>query len=268
MSLRMCAYNVFVSKMPLPYHRRHPVPAICNCVRCAAVKRTRMARRMSAPGSFSRGQGESPEGAVQSRLDRGFDFNHFDRYMLHWEAKYVRVVGVGFPQLVVPVEISPLRRRMVYQLNSWSFLSKVILTVSNADRRRCRVAAWKVMISISIVVGFLVMKSTEIKAQCMVTNTTASMATTMGSPYTEVMKTLNAAYLCSSIGNMNVSLCAPVGAMIRTMLTASASVGAISPSCMFTCTGGTACAPITIDGSDGLPVELMEFSIEGEGDLT
>jgi len=40
----------------------------------------------------------------------------------------------------------------------------------------------------------------------------------------------------------------------------TATVSAVSPTCMFRCAAGP--CSVTIDGSDGLPVELMEFGID------
>lgn len=91
----------------------------------------------------------------------------------------------------------------------------------------------------------------------MVTNT-MMVPGTPGSMYNMVYKTLNAAYLCSRVMSMNVSLCAPGIQLPRTMLAASAPSGTMSPSCSFNCTG---CGTITITGSDGLPVELLDFKV-------
>jgi len=100
----------------------------------------------------------------------------------------------------------------------------------------------------------------QAQAQCMVTNTSVFV----GATYTYVKKTLNGTYICSLVTSNNASLCAPAVPLPRMTLTASASSVAIAPSCSFACTGGTACASITITGADGLPVELLEFKIVQE----
>ena len=98
-----------------------------------------------------------------------------------------------------------------------------------------------------------------VESQCMVTNTVVSPAPSPGSPYNVVYKTLNGPYVCNRVASNNASLCAPNLPTARTMLTASANTTAVNPSCQWYCTGG--CGTITTDGSDGLPVELMEFEI-------
>lgn len=115
-----------------------------------------------------------------------------------------------------------------------------------------------------VIMVCLLAQPAGVLAQCMVSNTTVSDSVAMGSPYTEVMKTLNGTYLCNRVMSSMVSLCAPGAAMNRMTLTASAPAGTTNPSCEFYCTGGAACVSIVIDGSDGLPVELMDFGFEDE----
>ena len=96
-----------------------------------------------------------------------------------------------------------------------------------------------------------------VTSQCMVTNTLV-VPGTVGSPYNRVYKDLNGTYVCSLVASNNASLCAPGPALPRNRLTASANTAATNPSCSFNCAGG--CGTVIIDGSDGLPVELMDFS--------
>ena len=93
----------------------------------------------------------------------------------------------------------------------------------------------------------------------------------MTSPTAQVAitKYLDASRICTWQMSNNADLCNPgmlVGATNTDRLIASAFGANISmmPSCQWNCAG---CGAITTDGStDGLPVELMEFSVEpGDG---
>ena len=91
-------------------------------------------------------------------------------------------------------------------------------------------------------------------AQCVVTNTVVQDFTTL----IIVDKTLSAATTCT-LTMMNASFCFPSYAPANTaVLVASAFTATANPSCAWTC----GCGSVTTDGSDGLPVELMEFSID------
>jgi len=96
-------------------------------------------------------------------------------------------------------------------------------------------------------------------AQCVVTNTSVI-------PYTGgvgVRKTLSVVGMCRMVGGMSVNLCFPSPAtQPASMLTANASAVAVSPVCTFSCSCGVGSETITINSSDGLPVELMEFNID------
>lgn len=108
------------------------------------------------------------------------------------------------------------------------------------------------------------------QAQCSVTN--AGGGTTAGNIY--VYKTVAAATKCKLTGFNNVLECHPGGqpptmtgaTRLNGFVTATAAPMAINPYCKWKCycpTGPTT-AQVTISGSDGLPVELMDFAIEDD----
>ena len=102
------------------------------------------------------------------------------------------------------------------------------------------------------------------QAQCMISGTGGGTGTSMGMPTNFVVKTLSSSYLCTLTMSMNVIGCNPAGTAVSAYLTATAFPSVGPASCGWTC----ACGQITIDGpSDGLPVELLDFSVEGE-DIT
>ncbi|MEM7582828.1 MAG: hypothetical protein AAF560_05565 [Acidobacteriota bacterium] len=77
-----------------------------------------------------------------------------------------------------------------------------------------------------------------------------------------VYKYLSSSGVCSLQMSMNVLGCAPTAAPdTTTLLVASAT--AANPSCSWNCNCGGD-GTIVIDSNDGLPVELMDFSIESE----
>ena len=107
-----------------------------------------------------------------------------------------------------------------------------------------------------------------LESQC---NTTGSpYVNTSIAPYVTVRKYLTAPANCVRAPVVNASFCQPnitappPGPLVVT-LSANAHTGnTASPYCAWTCTCGTALNPgVRIDGSDGLPVELMDFSVEG-----
>ena len=63
---------------------------------------------------------------------------------------------------------------------------------------------------------------------------------------------------------MNAASCFPGPAvMVITQFFAVGMTTSVAPYCNWSCTCGTGPAPhVIIDSSDGLPVELMEFSVE------
>ena len=70
---------------------------------------------------------------------------------------------------------------------------------------------------------------------------------------------------CMSVANMNVNACFPTAVPNMTnIVVASATTMAVMPSCSWTCQCGASTPTFQIDGNDGLPVELMDFAIEGE----
>ena len=103
----------------------------------------------------------------------------------------------------------------------------------------------------------------DVEAQCAV----ASTNQTTVSSSRHVTKHLSAGpYLCAKIMSMS-AMCFPHHGLTVTFLHANARTTAATPTCVWRCVGcGTFYASniITADGSDGLPVELLEFSIEKE----
>lgn len=117
----------------------------------------------------------------------------------------------------------------------------------------CKLPSWRAPVLI------LACLPLGVEAQCNVIMTTTF---TVG-PTMVVNKQLSAPALCVSTG-MNAQTCYPGPvAMTLTVLTAAANVTAtVSPYCNWDCNCGTGAPPHVItDGSDGLPVELMEFSV-------
>jgi hypothetical protein len=109
------------------------------------------------------------------------------------------------------------------------------------------------------VLVFLLGHPSGVKSQCVVTNTGM---TTIGSLII-VTKTLSAPYQCT-LTMMNADFCFPGYApVITAQLVASAYTATVNPTCAWACACGTGAPPhVAIDGSDGLPVELMDFSVE------
>lgn len=108
-----------------------------------------------------------------------------------------------------------------------------------------------------LLVGSMFVQPARVESQCMVAVTT----TQMNSMLQIVSKTLSAMYQCTLTMSMNVMNCAP-GTMgdNTSILTGSVTLPlpAMSPTCAWNCVG---CGTVTIDGSDGLPVELLDFKV-------
>lgn len=78
-----------------------------------------------------------------------------------------------------------------------------------------------------------------------------------------VYKTLTMITNCATT-MMNALACFPGSApAAANILSASANTATANPSCAWSC----GCGTVTISGADGLPVELMEFSVDGEAVL-
>lgn len=97
-----------------------------------------------------------------------------------------------------------------------------------------------------------------VKAQCMVMSTNVLMPGTMT---VLIEKYLSNSYSCMSVATMMNALdCNPGAAgSFTSLLSAEAVTATMDPACSWVCTG---CGNVTIDGSDGLPVELLEYSVE------
>lgn len=83
--------------------------------------------------------------------------------------------------------------------------------------------------------------------------------------YVKIYKVLTAVQTCSTV-MMNSAFCNP-GVPAPTGTLAAQAFGAqitMMPSCAWNCTGACGATVSTTGPGDGLPVELMEFSIEDE----
>ena len=97
-------------------------------------------------------------------------------------------------------------------------------------------------------------------AQCSVVTVTRYMSATPASYYNIVKVMLNGSHACRNVMG-SASQCAPGPTMVRMTLTASANPTAYpSASCQWDC--GVGCESVTVDGSDGLPVELLDLSVD------
>jgi hypothetical protein len=116
------------------------------------------------------------------------------------------------------------------------------------------------LLTVLLVAGLLGQPA-PLEAQCSVVSTSAMTFGTVMVVY----KILNAPYNCGTT-MMNALFCNPTAMTNTSFLHASALAATMTPSCAWVCTGtgGGTCATVTIDGNDGLPVELMEFSVEDE----
>jgi len=115
----------------------------------------------------------------------------------------------------------------------------------------------------TLIVLMLAYQPSNVEAQCSIVST---QQTTM-SFFRHVKKYLGAGpYLCARTQSMS-AMCLPDVTGNVTYFHAYARATAMTPSCMWRCIFcGTinASNTITSNGSDGLPVELIEFSIEQE----
>ena len=113
-----------------------------------------------------------------------------------------------------------------------------------------------------LVVTCLLTQPAELEGQCVVMTTYAPVSIP---PTISVTKVLSAAGMCTRTMQMNNLGCFPtVPGMTTAFLIAGASTGATNPSCGWLCTCGGVPTNISTGPGDGLPVELMDFSIEGE----
>ncbi len=111
---------------------------------------------------------------------------------------------------------------------------------------------------------FLLAQPAALWSQCSVATTGVNDFGSIISVY----KILNTAGTCVSVGNMNVNACFPTTSPNFTVfLAASAPSAAMMPSCSFVCDCGTVTGiGFTIDSTDGLPVELMDFAVEDDSE--
>lgn len=85
---------------------------------------------------------------------------------------------------------------------------------------------------------------------------------TMPTATVGILKVLTVSRVCGTV-TTNSAFCNP-GFPANTMILGASAMGAqisMSPSCSWACAG---CANISTDGSDDLPIELMDFGIDEE----
>ena len=105
----------------------------------------------------------------------------------------------------------------------------------------------------------LLIQPIGVGAQCMTSTITTGLGTQAGMNYKYAIKYLSGTYSCMFVMSMSALGCDTSGTATSTMaLVASAFTTAPSPTCSWNCD----CGPVTIVRAE-LPVELMEFSIEG-----
>ena len=111
----------------------------------------------------------------------------------------------------------------------------------------------KVLLCFGLVIAGLLVVPQIAYGQCMVTST--NVGTTGGFPY--VVKTLSLSTFCQATSSFNAT-CTPGGGGASNLFL-SATASGPNPSCQWNC----GCGTVRIDGTDGLPVELLEFEVDG-----
>ncbi len=109
-----------------------------------------------------------------------------------------------------------------------------------------------------LIVASIFIQPARVESGCAVTSTSNQM---IGNAYT-ILKFLGGFTNCTRTMNMAMT-CSPAGPLSTSGLLARATTGTIatmSVSCGWTC----GCGGVTTDGSDGLPVELMDFAVEDD----
>lgn len=127
----------------------------------------------------------------------------------------------------------------------------------------------------SLILASLPIQPLSVEAQCSSNTQTSTGVTGMGMKFNHVVKYLGGFKSCSStmwMGSttmdwmtMDSFYCYPTSPTTTQHVSATAFTTAPSPSCGWVC---TACGPagtVTIDKSDGLPVQLLEFGIGHAG---
>ena len=115
----------------------------------------------------------------------------------------------------------------------------------------------RILPSLVLVFAFLFVQPGSVKSQCSVASTSA---TVMGNAFS-VLKILSAAENCSPTV-VNAMTCSPTMATTTTGLFARATTMSVATT-MVSCAWNCGCGTVTTTEADGLPVELMDFSIEG-----
>ncbi|MEM7353253.1 MAG: hypothetical protein AAF657_20830 [Acidobacteriota bacterium] len=114
--------------------------------------------------------------------------------------------------------------------------------------------SWLVL---SLLLVSLLVQPLRLESQCNISTTSVSM---FGSTFT-VVKVLTSSTTCTRTLT-NAASCDPTGPTSTANLFASAMTSTVATT-MVACGWNCGCGQVTIDETDGLPVELMSFSIEG-----
>ena len=113
-----------------------------------------------------------------------------------------------------------------------------------------------------LLVTSLALVAVESNAQCTTSITNSGTVTMTATPYYFITKTLGGTFNCQLTATNNVLNCQPgptIGVSSSvSYVYATAATAATNPSCAWNC----GCGAVTIDTNDGLPVELMDFSVE------
>ena len=120
-------------------------------------------------------------------------------------------------------------------------------------------SAWLWLVAFALLIG-LIGQPPSTEAQCAVTSTTQ----TSFPPTLIVTKQLSNIAFCSLVGQ-NALACFPgTGVPMSTFILAASAnpTATMSPFCSWTCSCGTGAFTVVTNGSDGLPIELLDFTVE------
>jgi len=122
----------------------------------------------------------------------------------------------------------------------------------------------KSLLGTFLIIAGLLFQPINANAQCTIASVDSGTLSSGGMNSKWVIKYFNSSESCSLTMSMNVIACNPSPSGSVLSLTATAYTTATNPSCGWNC----GCGPVTINNADGLPVELLDFSIgqvPGEG---
>lgn len=114
------------------------------------------------------------------------------------------------------------------------------------------------MLILALLLVCLFVQPLRLESQC---NISTTLPSSFGSTFT-VVKILTMATTCTRTLT-NAASCDPTGPAVTASLFASAMTSTVATTAV-ACGWNCGCGQVTIDQSDGLPVELMSFSVEGD----